>query len=104
MSREKKIPKINPKKLDQEFVEEWNKFNPKIGIEEAKVPVRRAGHLSQYANYNLRDRLMELLVFLRDPLNVVVLRDYRDFDYFKQLESEVINKLKKMVELLSTKW
>lgn len=97
-------PPLKVKKIDNEFVEEWNKFHPKIGIEEAKVPIHRAGKLSQYSNYFLRDRLMELLVYLRDPLNICVLRDYRDFDHFKELEKTIINTLSEMVGLLSTKW
>ena len=97
-----KTPNID--KLDQTFVEEWNKFNPKIGIEDAKIPAIRAGKTSAYANYFLRDRLMELLVFLRDPLNVVVIRNPLDFDRFKDLEKTAIDAIAEMVSLLSTKW
>ena len=99
-----KIPKIEPKKIDQKFLEEWDKLHPKIGIEEAKVPIRKAGQMSAYSNYFLRDRLMELMVYLRDPLNVVVIRDYRDFGRFKELEKTTIDALSEMVGMLSTKW
>mgnify|MGYP001089987208 CR=1 FL=1 len=97
-----KTPNLD--KLDQRFVEEWSKNLPKVGIEEAKTPMIRAGKTSAYANYFLRDKLMELLVFLRDPMNVVVIRDPRDFDRFKELEKNAIDSIAEMVTLLSTKW
>ena len=99
-----KIEPPNLDKIDQRFMEEWDKNAPKIGIEESKIPVRKAGKLSAYSNYFLRNRLMELLVYLRDPLNVVVIRDPRDFDHFKELEKQAISALSDMVNLLSTKW
>ena len=86
-----KIPKI-----DQRVLEEWNKFNPKIGFDESKIPMRKVG---KYGNYTLRDFLMELISFLKNPTNVVVVPG-GNTKYFKQLEQQILEKAIEMVRLL----
>ena len=83
-------------RIDSRQVEEWNKFNPKIGYEESKIIVAKVG---KYGNYNLRDKLMELINYLLDPFNVVVVA-HGDTQYFKQLETQILEIAKEMVNML----
>ena len=87
----RKIPRI-----DSRIIEEWNKNNPKIGFDAAKIPLKKVG---MYGNYSLRDKLMELIVYLKDPYNVVVVKK-SDAKYFKQLEQEILNLAIEMVKML----
>ena len=86
-----KIPRI-----DQRVVEAWNKNNPKIGFDEAKIPLKKVGI---YGNYNLRDKLMELIVYLKDRYNVVVVKK-GDIQDFKRLEIKILNLAIEMVKML----
>ena len=86
-----KIPRI-----DNRVIEAWNRDNPKIGFDAAKIPLKKVG---MYGNYNLRDKLMELIVYLKDQYNVVVVKK-GDFKYFKILEQEILNLAIEMVKML----
>ena len=78
------------------MLEEWNKKNPKIGYEASKVRLRKVGY---YGNYTLRDKLMELIAFLKNQYNVVVIKK-DDQKYFKGLEYEILQKAQEMIMLL----
>jgi hypothetical protein len=78
------------------MIEEWNKHNPKIGFDESKIALRKVG---RYGNYKLRNKLMELITFLKNQYNVVVVpKDHQN--YFKQLEKDILEKAINMVNLL----
>jgi hypothetical protein len=55
--------------------------------------------VGKYGNYQLRDKLMELILYLKDPLNVCVVAGGNE-KYFKQLEQEIINRATALVRLL----
>ena len=88
-----KIPRI-----DERIMEAWpgSREYPKIGIDASKVPLRKVG---MYGNYNLRDKLMEFIVFMKDPLNIVVVKK-GDTKYFKQLEKQMLDLSIEMVKML----
>lgn len=77
-------------------METWTKDLPKVGVEESKIRKVKVG---LYGNYTLRDKIMELLSWIRDPLNVVVIKG-GDINYFKQKEKELINLLTEMERLI----
>ena len=77
-------------------MEAWAKDLPKVGVEEAKTPKARIGF---YSNYRLTDLLMELVTFLREKSNVVVVPGEHT-KYFKQLEIDILNLASEMVRLL----
>jgi hypothetical protein len=77
-------------------MEAWTKDLPKIGVEEAKTPKHRVGY---YGNYRLTDLLMELITFLKEKANVVVVPGEHT-KYFKQLELDILKLASEMVRLL----
>ena len=88
------MPKIP--RIDERIMEAWTRDLPKIGVEEAKTPKARVGF---YGNYRLTDLLMELITFLREKENVIVVPGEHT-KYFKQLEIDVLNLASEMVRLL----
>lgn len=92
----REIKPLKIPKLDERMLEEWNKWNPKIGYEESKIRVAKLG---RYGNYELRDKLMEVIQYLKNPLNVcVVAKENQKF--FKELEQEIIDKAWALARLL----
>ncbi len=87
----RKIPRV-----DERIKETWTNDLPKVGIEAAKIRKARVG---RYGNYNLRDKLMELVSYLKDADNVVVIPG-GDHKYFKMLEQNIINYATEMVKML----
>lgn len=87
----RKIPRV-----DERIKETWNKDLPKVSIQASKVRKARVG---RYGNYTLRDRLMELVSYLKDADNVVVIPG-GDHKYFKMLEQNLINLTTEMVKML----
>lgn len=88
------MPKIP--RVDERIMEAWTKDLPKIGVEEAKTPKHRVGF---YGNYTLTDLLMELITFLREKANVIVVPGEHK-KYFKQLEIDILKLASEMVRLL----
>ena len=88
-----KIPRI-----DSRIMEEWNRNNPKLGITDSKSNIGLQKS-SKYGNYNLRNALMELISFLKNQYNVVVMQKSNE-KYFKELEKEIIDLAIEMVKLL----
>ena len=88
------MPKIP--RIDERIMEAWTKDLPKIGVEEAKKPKARVGF---YGNYRLTDLLMELVTFLQEKGNVVVVPGEHT-KYFKQLEIDILQLASEMVRLL----
>lgn len=87
----RKIPRV-----DERIVQTWTKDLPKVGIQASKVRKPRVG---KYGNYTLTDRLMELVSYLKDVSNVVVIPG-GDHKYFKMLEQNLINCATEMVKML----
>ncbi len=87
----RKIPRV-----DERITETWTKDKPKVGFHASKVRKARVG---RYGNYTLRDRLMELVSYLKDQDNVVVIPG-GDHKYFKMLEQNLINLTTEMVRML----
>lgn len=83
-------------RIDKRVMEAWTRDLPKIGVEEAKMPKHRIGF---YGNYRLTDLLMELVTFLREKANVIVVPG-EHIKYFKQLEIEILTLATEMVKLL----
>ena len=86
-----KIPRI-----DSRILEEWNRNNPKVGFDESKIIVKKVG---KYGNYALRNKLMELISWLKDQYNVIVVQ-HDNVKYFKQLERRILNDAIEMVKML----
>lgn len=55
--------------------------------------------VGMYGNYQLRNKLMELITFLKNQYNVVVIPG-KDQKYFKQLEQDILKLATDMVILL----
>ena len=87
----RKIPRV-----DERITEMWTRNKPKIGIDASKIRKARVG---KYGNYTLRDRLMELISYLKNKDNVVVIPG-GDHKYFKMLEQNIINISTEMVKML----
>lgn len=87
----RKIPRV-----DERIKETWDKDLPKVGYEASKVRKVRVG---RYGNYTLTDRLMELISYLKEADNVVVIPG-GDHKYFKMLEQNIINLATEMVKML----
>lgn len=87
----RKIPRV-----DERLKETWNKDLPKVSIQTSKIRKARVG---KYGNYTLTDRLMELVSYLKDKDNVVVIPG-GDHKYFKMLEQNLINCATEMVKML----
>ena len=52
-----------------------------------------------YGNYTLRDKIMELLSWIRDPYNIVVIPG-QNHKYFKEKEKELITILMEMEAMI----
>ncbi len=87
----RKIPRV-----DERITETWTRNKPQIGVEASKIRKARVG---MYGNYTLRDRLMELISYLKNKDNVVVIPG-GDHKYFKTLEQNIINLATEMVKML----
>jgi len=87
----RKIPRV-----DERVIESFNKDLPKVGFHASKIRKARVG---RYGNYTLRDRLMELISYLKEKDNVVVIPG-GDHKYFKMLEQNIINLATEMVKML----
>ena len=83
------------RKVDSKTLEEWNRTNPYLGFDESKIRVKKVG---LYGNYRLRNNLMEVITFLKDPDNVVVIPS--NGKYFKELEKRMLEISMGMVKLL----
>lgn len=87
---------FKPRKVDSKTLEEWNRDNPKVGFDESKIVVAGKG---KFGNYQLRNKLMEVIVFLKDQFNVVVIPG-GNTKYFKELEKQMLSIAMEMVQLL----
>lgn len=87
---------FKPRKVDSRTLEEWNRNNPKVGFDESKIAVKKVG---KYGNYQLRNKLMEVIVFLKDQFNIVVIPG-GNTKYFKELEKQILSIAMEMVQLL----
>ena len=88
------MPKIP--RVDERIMEAWTNDLPKVGVKESKTPKHRVGF---YGNYRLTDLLMELVTFLQEKANVVVVPGEHT-KYFKQLEIDILKLASEMVRLL----
>ena len=77
-------------------MEEWTRELPRISRKDSEVPKAKVG---VYGNYTLRDKIMELLSWIRDPYNVVVVPG-ENVRYFKQKEKELITILHEMENMI----
>ena len=84
------------RKVDSKTLEEWNRTNPKLGFDESKIRVKNVG---LYGNYRLRNNLMEVISFLKDQDNLVVIPG-GNTKYFKELEKRMLEISMEMVKLL----
>ena len=86
-----KIPRI-----DERVMEEWTRNHPRISRKDSLTPKKKVG---MYGNYTLRDKIMELLSWIRDPYNVVVVPG-QNHKYFKEKEKELITILTEMEAMI----
>ena len=91
------IPKLRKiPRIDQRITESFTRDLPKVGIQESKIRKARVG---SYGNYNLRDKLMELISYLKEKDNIIVIPG-ADHKYFKMLEQQIINNATEMVRMI----
>ena len=77
-------------------MEEWTRTLPRISRKDSTIPKAKVG---AYGNYTLRDKIMELLSWIRDPYNVVVIPG-QNHNYFKEKEKELITILTEMEAMI----
>ena len=77
-------------------MEEGTRNLPRISRKDSLTPKRKAG---AYGNYTLRDKIMELLSWIRNPYNVVVVPG-GNHKYFKEKERELITILTEMEAMI----
>ena len=77
-------------------MEEWTRELPRISKKESEIPKVKVG---VYGNYTLRDKIMELLSWIRDPYNIVVIPG-ENARYFKEKERELITILHEMERMI----
>lgn len=77
-------------------MEEWTRNLPRISRKDSETPKAKVGY---YGNYTLRDKIMELLSWIRDPYNVVVIPG-NNIKYFKKKERELITILMEMESMI----
>ena len=77
-------------------MEEWTRQLPRISRKDSEIPKSKVG---MYGNYTLRDKIMELLSWIRDPYNVVVVPG-QNHKYFKEKEKELITILTEMEAMI----
>lgn len=85
-----------------DLIEAWNKINPKtsrINTSRNKFNVNGKIKWGMFGNYKVRDYLMNTLQILEDKSIVIQIPKYNQ-QYFKILEKNVIENIKKMVSLL----
>ena len=91
------IPKLRKiPRIDERIIESFGKDLPNVGYHASKIRKTRVG---SYGNYNLRDKLMELLSYLKNKDNIVVIPG-QDHKYFKMLEQQIINNATEMVRMI----
>ena len=77
-------------------MEEWTRNLPRISRKDSLIPKAKVG---TYGNYTLRDKIMELLSWIRNPYNVVVVPG-QNHKYFKEKEKELITILMEMEAMI----
>ena len=77
-------------------MEEWTRNLPRISRDDSLTPKPKVG---MYGNYSLRDKIMELLSWIRNPHNVVVIPG-QNHKYFKEKEKELITILMEMEAMI----
>lgn len=84
------------------IVEEWDKKNPKIGLDASRNPAYRKKvntRRALYGNYRFRNALMEVLTLVDDPFTLVSIDGYNR-NYFYALQKNLRSIITRMIKLL----